>query len=191
MIVSFITNAQCQDSIEAQKINYAQDIKDKLYNITNNTAIAEKERLDRVIDLIVNNMNVNRIAKSVLGRNWKQLSQEQKDQYLEEYPNFLKYNLKNNIEEVMFLPKKHIKLVKKIIMMNDIDHEVSFLVQRKDVNSYFILTIELNKDNTMKVVNISVDNIDLITSQALLLGGQIERQGIDCIVKFMKETYES
>lgn len=145
------------------------------------TTFNDKERL---IDLIEQSIDFNWVSRYVLGREYNNFTEQQKNDFTRLYKDFLinNYGPKfNNYKAISFNidafeDKKKYNLITSTLTLED-KNKVSFAFRIKRDKS----------DNQFKIIDIIVEKVSLITTQKSEFSSAIAQNGIDNFLEQMQE----
>ncbi len=152
------------------------------------TTIGKKD-LDRDVKqkklqaLFDDHVDIDWIARFVLGRNWRTATPEQQERYLENYRAFLLNNYTSNFEN---FTNSNYNIVRSTEGSKDGEYIVSMLLKRSGQEDIAV-DYRLRKDGKQfKVIDIIAEGISLITSQRSEFNSVISRNGLDFLIEQLK-----
>ncbi|MBL0726024.1 MAG: ABC transporter substrate-binding protein [Alphaproteobacteria bacterium] len=189
--VSFASQRYSQAVIE-----YGNMIKENLYKETKeNSDNSKDKKLERLVGFIAKEMDLNKISKRVLGSYFKELSEEDKEKYLQEFRVFLFNDLKVNSGVALLVPYKNVKMRKHPVHVSNRNFDIIYDIADAPIEGFnetadiiLILSVTISEDlKDCKITNISVNNIDIISSQRRLFRSYIDENGLSSIFELMED----
>lgn len=161
---------------------------DETISLLKSTKITNKQKRQAIIDKYKSNIDFIWIAKNALGRMYLQLSEEERNVYINEFTKFfiytwlpkLVYNGKNKID---------VKVLDKSVKVTDTDENVTLLIKIGKSEKYkIILRTRISKDGKFQVLNLSFEGIDLMSSYKAQFSDYIEEHKNDpkSIISYLK-----
>ena len=137
------------------------------------------ELVDRVI---VEHIAVERVAKLVLGKHWREASMEQRSRFAYEFKNLLIRTYASALfdytgsEKMTFRPLKIIGTERTIVVRSDIKLPGLSAIP---VNYRFLR----NHDAEWKIFDVTINGISLVTNYRSSYSQLIEREGLDALIR--------
>jgi phospholipid transport system substrate-binding protein len=178
IIAPFTASASKEDASQFVD-NLAKDALDTI----GKSDLSKEEKQKRLQKLFSTHVDIDWIAKFVLGKNWRAATQEQQDRYLENYRSFLLKNYTSNFEN--FTDSRY-EVVKAADGSKAGEYTVSMLLKRSGQEDIAV-DYRLRQDGkSFKVVDIIAEGISLITSQRSEFNSVISRNGLDYLIDELK-----
>lgn len=166
---------------------YGRSMKERLYKISDRQDISDDEKLGKMVSFVMGEMDLDRMAKKVLGQHFKELSPKDQERYLKEFRVFLFDNLKANAHQALLVKSKDVKLDKNIVQISNKNFDIVYRIHSKDSNFNLVLSVTTKDENSFKIINMSVDNIDIVGNQSSMFKNHIEENGLKSIFDLMSE----
>lgn len=166
---------------------FARDFAQTVINIIRDPKTSYGHRQDILRKAFGNSVDIDWIAKFVLGRTWKYATDEQRDTYLSLYRRFLTETYVNDFAEN---PDKGIYDIK-VSSVNDEKKDtfiVSTYMKLMDKSNLKVDYLIYEKDNSHKVRDIVIENVSLISSHRAEFSELANDQGIDGVIKKLEQS---
>lgn len=133
-----------------------------------------------VTEILMPSFDFNKISKLALGKNWRKVSESQRERFTEEFRLLLirTYStamLEYADEEIRFLPfrgdvsKKKVKVAMEILQSGGPSIPMAF-------------SMYLNKEEAWKIYDIKIDGISLVTNYRTTFSTRIRNNGMDKLI---------
>jgi len=157
--------------------------------INEDEGLTKKQKLQKLIDKYIGSMDLAWNAKMALGRPYQKLSKEEQKEYIDEYSRYVAYvwlpkfnfNRKNGVK---------ITVLEKTQKINDTDANVKMVVEDPNASKYdVVIRTRITKDGEFKLLNMSVEGIDLANSYRAQFTSYIEQHNNDprSIIEYLKK----
>lgn len=178
------------DNDVSKKLEYAAHLKKSIYDVVDKKGLSEQGRLDKIIPFLMKEIDIDFLAKNALGRSFSEMNKDLQSKYVECYKDFLAKSLMINAKEAFLIPSKNVKLLKKTEGVGR-DCNVFFRIEPEHEDPYDLVIRIGSKegDKTLKVRDISVENISILESHRVLFTTEIENNGINSIFPLMENLY--
>lgn len=162
---------------------------DKIIKIAKDSNIDKNAKEKKCIDITSDVLDFDWNAKMALGANFKQFNSDEKQEYLNAYKDLLMSKWLPKIYNVDKLVD--IKIDNNVVKLSDTDSlvRVQFLYKddAKKINSVNAdIRIRNFPDNTQKILNVIVENVDLALSYRSDFTSVIEKKGLQAFLKDLK-----
>ncbi len=173
---------------EQQAAEYAIDIGNKaLAIIADDVEFAAKKA--KLAELFVDHVDTNWIGKFVLGRNWRQMSDQQKRDYLRYYRDFLIEQYTSNFQE--YAEGTNFKVTKtRPIGSKKNQYVVSMEIERAGQQPVYVDYRIISKNGRFRVIDIVVEGVSLLATQRSEFGAVVQRKGVDYLIARLKAVVE-
>jgi len=181
---SFILQASSAMATPEKAKDFIQGIGDKVIGIvaTGNLSDAEKEKqLNR---LFVETVDINWIAKFVVGRYWREASTEQQDQYIKFYNDFLIRSYVSKFRQ--YTDQKMV--INKFTTEEEGKYTVETTIVDKEGKSYNVsYKAKKAEDGSFKIYDIVAEGVSMITTQRSEFASILSREGMDALIKKLQQ----
>ena len=180
---SFSSVASAEDMPVPQAM--VKDSTDKMTQALkdNKEALAQDPDLiySLVTDILMPNFDFDKISKLALGKNWRGISDEQKQRFTEEFRLLLirTYStamLEYNDQEIRFLPFRDDVKSKKV----QVDMEI---LQAGGPSIPMSLSLYQNGNDAWKIYDVKIDGISLVTNYRSTFANEISNGGMDNLIE--------
>jgi len=169
-------------SVEAVT-DFVNRASDKTLSIVGNKQMSDEEKVKELNRLFEDSMDVDWIAKFVMGRYWREATKSQKEEYIKVYKKFLINS---------YVPKFREYTDQKIEFKNVIkEQEGEYLVQTEiqkpgDPAIRIDYKIRQMGNGDFLIFDIIAEGISLITTQRSDFGSILSRKGVDYLIERLK-----
>lgn len=154
-------------------------------SIVNNEKLTEKQRQEEYKNFASDIVDANWVAKFVLGRNWRDLTPAQQQEFLELYREYLLQNYMPKIKDY----NKEVK-VDKIVKQKEKVFMVSLKTKDKTNRDVFVDFRLIDKDGKILITDIIPEGISFISNQRSDINSAISQNGYDKFIKSLRERVE-
>lgn len=135
-------------------------------------------------DLFINNVDIDWIGRFVVGRYWRTASDAQKNQYMTNYKAFIVSHYTSNFAE--FTNANF--LVTRVIEDGHGGDLVTMRIKRPKAEDVVVdYTIRKGSDNNLKVYDITIEGVSMITTQRSDFTSYISQNGLDALISQLAE----
>jgi len=181
-----------QEQLHQQRETFARDFADKVLAILQDTKKSFGDRKDVLRQAFSNSVDIDWIAKFVVGRTWNNATDAQRERYTALYRKFLTESYVTNFAEN---PDKRIRDIK-IFGVNDNDSDRDKftvrtqmqLADQEDVDVNYLVHDDQN--GHYKVLDIVIENVSLITTHRSQFGAIASAQGIDTVIAKLEQLLD-
>lgn len=168
---------------EAAVKSYTQTLVDDVLAVITSDA-TEGAKLDKLDAIFLRNVDTDWIGKFVLGKYWRTASEEQKQAYLKNYAGFLSKTYTRRFTEYSN-EKVEISGVKTV---DNSEYEVRLELAQPDAQPVFMtFKVRGGSKASMRVFDIIVEGVSLITTQRSEFSSVVERKGLDYLIDVLKK----
>ena len=185
----FVTqSALAKKHVISEHVYTAKIFVDETISLLKSTKITNKQKRQAIVDKYKSNIDFVWIAKNALGRMYLQLSEEEKNIYIDEFTRFFIYTW---LPKLVYDGKSKIdvKVLNKSVKVTDTDENVTLLIKIGKSEKYkIVLRTRILKDGKFQVLNLSFEGIDLISSYKAQFSDYIEKHKNDpkSIITYLK-----
>lgn len=171
---------------------FANRFAEMVLSIIHDTKKNFKDRKTILREAFAKSVDIDWIARFVLGKSWNQTSPEQKQRYMDTYRRYLTETYVSNFAEN---PDKRIRDIKigQVYDANDDDHQ-DFTVQTEmqlasseDMRVNYLVN---EKDGKYKVRDIAIENVSLINTHRSELSQLAASKGVDHVIEELESRIE-
>jgi len=188
--VSMAMPVMADDTITKQhqeREAFAKDFAQAVITILHDHKKAYGDRKDILRRAFSDSVDINWIAKFVLGRAWKDATGQQRDYYTLLYRKFLTETYVTQFAES---PRQSIYSIK-ILAVND-DENNEFIVRTQmQLMNQANLKVDYrvcDEDGHYKVLDIIIENVSLITTHRTEFAALATQQGVDGVIKKLEQN---
>lgn len=160
---------------------YVQDIGNQALAVIRNNALNKSQKQAKLETVFSNAVDFQWVGRFVMGRFWKQATEEQKNQYLAQYQKFLLLNYTSRFAS-------HTSGIFKVTSSRDDgdgEFTVSTQMQAGDSNGDPVLVDYRIRQmaGSYKIFDVIVEGVSLLTTQRSEFASVITDKGIDYLIK--------
>lgn len=191
-VLPFAHSARAEESnlsaeqVHEKRDSFARDFAQKVLAIIQDQKKNYTDRKDVLRQAFSKSVDIDWIAKFVLGKAWSAATPEQKDTYTKLYRKYLTETYVSNFAEN---PDKRIRDIK-IYGVND-GEEDNFTVRTKmmlaDMNDLKVNYLVRETEGKYKVLDIIIENVSLITAHRGEFSKMATAHGIDGVIKWLEQ----
>lgn len=177
-------------SLHSERLAFANNFANTVLAIVSDQKKSYENRKEVLEQAFSKSVDIDWIAKFVIGRAWNKASDEQKERYTELYRRFL---TKTYVDNFAQNPDKRISAIK-IINVNDASEDASndnfnVATQMKLTNQD---TLNVNylvreKSGRYKVLDIAIENVSLITTHRAEFTALAATDGVDGVIRKLNQ----
>ena len=170
---------------------YAQSTPDVVISATVDKVLAEldanrsgyKDNPEALYAMVEENIlpivDVERVAKLVIGKHWTRSTPEQRNQFINEFKSFLMKSYAQGLfqysgEKINYKPVRYNDTNDKAI--------VDALLQTSDRNIPVVFKLQQGADGQWRIYNVVADGVNLITNFRTSYSSIIQKQGMDGLI---------
>ncbi len=147
-------------------------------------ALSKEDKRSRLEALFEKNVDINWIGKFVLGRNWRDATDEQKRQYITNYKTFIIRHYTSNLSEFTNADFK----VTKVTPEERGGNIVTMHIRRPKAEDTIVdYLIRRKEGDGLKVYDIVVEGVSMITTQRSEFSSVVSQKGLDYLIRKLAE----
>lgn len=175
--LAFSNPALADDKAEAKQ--FANDLGNKALAVITNESLAKDAKRKQLEGLFEENVDINWIGKFVLGRGWREASEEQQQQYLVNYKTFLIKHYTSNLTEFTDANFE----VTKVEPEDRGGHVVTMNLKRPGAEDAVVsYTVRKNDQGKLNVYDLVVEGVSMITTQRSEFNSVVSQKGLDYLI---------
>lgn len=181
LLAGFAQPVLASSSKEAKA--YASSIGDRVLEVMNDGALGTSQKLDNLETLFVDVVDVDWVGRFVLGRHWRNASEEQRETYLNAYRDFLIKHYTSRFAEY----SGETFTIEQTEERRKGEYMVRMNIQRPQGQAPVIVDYMLREDgDDFKVFDIIVEGVSLISTQRSEFDSAASRNGIEGLTKALQ-----
>jgi phospholipid transport system substrate-binding protein len=174
--------AHAEDTKEVTE--FANNLGNQAIAIITNKSLAEDARRTQLEALFVKNVDIDWIGKFVLGRYFRDTTDDQKKQYLTNYRTFLIKHYTSNLTE---FTDANFEVIK-VAPAETGGDTVTMRLKRPNAEDTIVdYTVRKEDDGSLKVYDIIVEGVSMITTQRSEFGSVVSQKGMDYLIAQLAE----
>jgi len=182
--------ASGEEKSSGEAESFVMDLSDKVLSIINDTNTSDEEKEKKLREFFVNSVDTEWMGKFVLGRYFRTASEEQKQQYMTLYHDYLIWSYVPRFKEYKGGSFYIIK-VKEESSGNDAIVQTEMRGIKESPNIRVDYMMHRNGDGNFKIIDIVGEGISLITTQRSDFGGMISQKGLDYFISKLESKVNS
>jgi phospholipid transport system substrate-binding protein len=168
---------------KGQASAYVTDLGKKALAVISDSAKSKEEKNTALEKMFIANVDIDWIGQFVVGRYWKAANEEQKKQYMENYKNFLVSHYTSNFAEFTNANFE----VTRVVPDESGGNTVTMRIKRPQAEDLVVdYTVRKNSAGAMKVYDITVEGVSMITTQRSDFSAVIAQNGFDYLISQLK-----
>jgi len=152
--------------------------------VVSDSSASSEQKLTKLQQMFISVVDIDWIAKFVLGKYNKQITPEQREKYNASYRDFLIKHYTSNFEE--YKDGTTFKVTGTVEDKPD-EYVSSMEITRPGAKPLVVDYRVREKDGSLKVMDIVVEGVSLIITQRSEFSSVIARDGIDGLIKLLEE----
>lgn len=158
---------------------FANDLGHKALSVITDASLSKDIKRAKLETLFAQNVDINWIGKFVLGRYWREASDAQKKQYLANYKTFIIRHYTSNLSEFTNADFE----VTKITQEDQGGFDVTMRIKRPQAEDTVVdYIVRQQQGGGLKVYDIIVEGVSMITTQRSEFGSVAGQKGIDYLI---------
>lgn len=174
----------------SQRVDFANSFANIVLSVISDQKKSYEKRKEVLSEAFSKSVDIDWIAKFVIGRNWNNATDEQREKYISLYRQFL---TKTYVENFAQNPDKSISGIK-ILNVNDKSEEDFTVATEMKLTNQDVLNVSYlvyEKDGHYKVHDIAIENVSLINSHRSEFTSLAASQGLDGVIKKLEHLVSS
>lgn len=159
---------------------YVDRVATQVLDVVKNDGTKE-EKQTRIEKVFADKVDINFVAKFVLGKHWREATPAQQKDYIAAYQPFI---LKNYAGKLAKYSGQTYEL--KSARVDDDASVVPMIIHDTDGKDVEVDYRLRSVGNSFKIVDITVEGVSLLTTQRSEFNGIVERKGIDGLIEALK-----
>jgi phospholipid transport system substrate-binding protein len=164
-----------------------QTVGDDVLAILRDASLGDQDKVERLVALLNGPIDLDLVARLILGRHWRNASEEQRAEYLELFRAFALHTLASRLD--VYGGQEFEITGAKVVGRNDALVSTQILSQGPPLGVDWRVR-ELN-DNSLVAIDVIVEGVSLIVTQRSEFGAVVERQGMDGLLAELRRRAES
>jgi len=163
---------------------FANELGHKALAVITNKSSSKEEVRSKLETLFEQNVDIDWIGKFVLGRYWRDATDEQKEKYLANYKTFLISHYTSNFSEFSNVNFQ----VTKTVPEERGGYTVTMRIKRPNAEDLVVdYTIRKKEGDGLRVYDIVVEGVSMITTQRSEFASVASQKGIDYLIDQLAE----
>jgi len=178
-------NAHAADT-HTQRVDFANNFANIVLSVISDQKKSYDKRKEVLSEAFSKSVDIDWIARFVIGRNWNNATDEQRERYTALYRQFL---TKTYVENFAQNPDKSISGIK-VLNVNDKSAEDFTVATEMKLTNQDVLNVSylvFEKDGRYKVHDISIENVSLINSHRSEFTTLAASHGLDGVIKKLEQ----
>lgn len=179
LCICLMLNASLASAGVAQARDFIQKIGDQVIGIVSDETLAADKKEQKLNELFARTVDINWIAKFVVGKYWRESTPVQQKQYLGLYTKFLMESYVSKFRQ--YTDQK--LLISKFVSIATGEYLVETTIDDQDGKSYKVnYKLRETQDGGFKIYDIIAEGVSLITTQRSEFGSILDREGMDSLI---------
>lgn len=177
-------------SIPQKKLRYVDQLVDKFFTIVAEDHKTTRERVQLLKDAFLREIDFKWNARLALRSYWRQLNDEQKVEFVQLYKAMITHTWETKAEIILSVPRYAVKVDPRYRTVNTKDDDVDIVISAQG-NRKVIITLrvrggDLYTDSEFKVVNLTIEGIDMAESYNSQFKAYLEKNSIDKLLDSLR-----
>lgn len=168
-------------ALHEERVAFANNFANIVLAVISDQKKSQEERTENLGQAFSKSVDIDWIAKFVIGRNWNNANDEQRTKYTELYREFL---TKTYVENFAQNPDKRISAIK-ILDVSDSsgsDFNVATQIQLSNNDKLNVNYLVRDKEKKYKVLDIAIENVSLINTHRAEFTSLAAARGLDGVI---------
>lgn len=174
-----------EPSAEAAR-ELVQDVGEKVLAVLDNDSLTDREKFDRLVELLDGPIDLGLLSRLVLGRHWRTASEQQQEEYVEL---FREYALAFVSSKLHLYDGQEFEITD-VSVVNERDAMVTTEITRTEGPPLNVDWRLRESDGKLLAIDVVVEGVSLIVSQRSEFGSVIEREGMDGLLSVLRKRIE-
>jgi phospholipid transport system substrate-binding protein len=168
--------------LREERMAFANNFANIVLAVISDQKKSQEERKDNLGQAFSKSVDIEWIAKFVIGRTWNNSNEEQRAKYTELYREFL---TKTYVENFAQNPDRRISAIKIIDVSdsNGSDFNVSTQIQLSNQDNLNVNYLVREKEKRYKVLDIAIENVSLINSHRTEFTALAAARGVNGVIE--------
>lgn len=183
----FLSANLCMAQSKEEVQSFAKDISAKIFDYAGDTSISKETRSNKIAALLEENVDFQWIARFVLGKYWRKIDNQQKDDFSAQYKQYL---LASYIPQFSTYVNGGFDVLKVNEMELD-EYMVNTRYTMEDGTKVDLDFFVMQKDGRYYINDFVAEGISFITAQRTEIMSQVSQEGFDEFLNALKQKTET
>jgi len=163
---------------------FVEKVADQIIKIVKNPNIPTQKQADQLLDIINTNFDTIWMSKFALGRDYRDLSEEQKKEYTKLY----NYYLRNTYFPILIKYNNEHYSVTKVIKTGTNQYNASVRIGKQGRSPIDMDYTVRNDEGKYKLLDMSIEGVSTIFTQRSEFSTVLKQHGVDALFKKLANT---
>ncbi|MEQ1706091.1 MAG: ABC transporter substrate-binding protein [Rickettsiales bacterium] len=168
--------------LREERVAFANSFANIVLAVISDQKKTEEQRKDNLAQAFSKSVDIEWIAKFVIGRNWNNATEEQRVKYTELYREFL---TKTYVENFAENPERRISAIKIVDVSdsNSSDFNVATQIHLSNQDRLNVNYLVREKEKRYKVLDIAIENVSLINTHRAEFAALAASRGVEGVIE--------
>jgi phospholipid transport system substrate-binding protein len=186
LALGVVTGARAEPSPDAAR-ELVETVGHKVLSVLRDRGLSQQQKFEQLVQLLSGPIDLNLVARLILGRYWRTASEQQRADYLKLFRAFALHTLATRLD-VYGGQNFEITGAKAV---DDRDAVVSTRIVGNGAPIKVDWRVRELDDHNLVAIDVIVEGVSLIVTQRSEFGAVIERQGMDGLLSELRRRAES
>jgi phospholipid transport system substrate-binding protein len=184
-LIALFAFGHCNASYSAEKneYEYVSNIVDPLFKILKDKSIKKSQHEAIIRRDFISQIDFEWSSRAVIGKEWNELASDKKEKFINAYRDFL---LSTWVPRMSMYNNQKYEILKSVDIINDKYSDVKLLVYLSENHNAEILIRILKSQGSYKIINFSIEGIDMTKTYRVQFTPILEKEGIDGLIKYLE-----
>lgn len=170
------------DEKDVQK--FVEKVADTIISVVKNHSTSEQKQADQLLEVINSNFDTVWMGKFVLGRDYRDLSDSQKNEYAKLYNHYLR----NTYFPILIKYNNESYSVTKVIKTGTNQYSASVRIIKQGRSPIDLDYTVRNDEGKYKLLDMSIEGVSTIFTQRSEFSSVLKQDGVDALFKKLART---
>lgn len=163
-----------------------RNVGEEVLAVLEDESLSDREKFDHLVNLLEEPIDLDLVARLILGRHWRTASEQQQKEYLEL---FREYALANLSSKLHLYAGQDFEITDAKVL-NQRDAMVTTQITGTEGPPLNVDWRLRERDGTLLAIDVIVEGVSLVVSQRSEFGSVIERRGMDGLLTELRNRIE-
>lgn len=183
LILSTFVLGDISYSMEKNEYEYVSNIVNPLFKILRDKSIKKSQHETIIRRDFISQIDFEWSSRAVIGKEWNDIASDKKEKFINAYRNFL---ISTWVPRISMYNNEKYEILKNIDVINDKYSDVKLIVYLSESHTAEILIRLIKSSDSYKIINFSIEGIDMTKTYRVQFNPILEKEGIDGLIKYLE-----